>query len=109
MSSKSRSRWLCAEIVPIVLKQAQSSKAENGEEPTVATRRQPTNRRAIVQLGGLWLPAALLAGCGGSPELKAIPEPASKVLIQRKVDVGQRAAKPASARPRSLKRQAPPR
>ena len=70
------------------------------------TRSQARKRRVISQFAGLSLIVAFLAGCGGSSEVKELPEASKKTLIQRKVDVEQRPAKSLADRPGLLERTA---
>jgi len=76
------------------MSQAGSNKAiENQGEETVRTRSQVRKRRVVSQFRALSLVVVLLAGCGGSSDVRELPEASKKALIQRKVDVEQRPAK----------------
>ena len=44
---------------------------------------------------------AFLAGCGGSSDVKELPEASKKALIQRKVDVEPRSAKSSTGQGRA--------
>jgi hypothetical protein len=79
-----------------------------GEE-TVRTTSQARKRRVIAESTGLFLMAAFLAGCGGSSDVKELPEASRKALIQRKVDVEQRPAKSSKAGQGSSKGRPPAR
>jgi hypothetical protein len=59
----------------------------------VRTKGQPRRRRVISWVPALSLIVAFLGGCGGSSEVRELPEASKKALIRRKVDVEQRPVK----------------
>jgi hypothetical protein len=74
-----------------------------GEE-TVQTKSQAWRRRLIS-----WIPVLFLSGCGGSFEVRELPEASKKALIRRKVDVEQRPVKSSKTGQGSPKGQPPSR
>jgi hypothetical protein len=82
---------------------------ENQEEETVRTKSQASRRRVISQIQALSLIVAFLAGCGGSSEVRELPETSKKALIRRKVDVEQRPVKSSNTGRGSPKVQPPSR
>jgi hypothetical protein len=75
----------------------------------VRTDRQARRRRVVSQISALSLIVAFLAGCGGSSDVRELPEASKKALIQRKVDVEQRSQKSSKAGRVSSKGQPPSR
>jgi len=88
--------------------QAGSNNAiENQGEETVRTKSQVRKRRVDSPFTALFLTVVLVAGCGGSSDVRELPEASKKALIQRKVDVEQRPAKSPSTGHGSSKGQPP--